>query len=377
MGSKVLLVEDSPSQALRTRLILESQGFKVVSAEDGQRALDVARRVKPDVILSDVLMEGMDGFQLCLEVRLDPELRSIPFVLYSASFHSEEDRAFAFRLGADGYVEKDISPEELETVLGAVTTRAGRPPVSVGAATSLDERTFRGEYGERLMSRLMREAAKLERAHEALSAAYDATLLALVSALDLRDTDTELHSWRVTNYACAIGRGLGIDGESMVDLERGALLHDIGKIGIPDHILRKPGPLDDQEWGEMRKHPLLGFRMVSHIEFLKGAAQVILCHHEQWDGRGYPRGLEGEAIPLIARVFAVADAIDAITSDRPYRKARGFDAALGEIERMSGDQFDPSVAETALAVPPGEWEHLRHGLQERQGEIIDLRPVIR
>jgi putative nucleotidyltransferase with HDIG domain len=210
------------------------------------------------------------------------------------------------------------------------------------------------------------EAAELERAHEALAAAYDATLEALVAALDLRDTETEYHSWRVAEYALTLARQLRIDGDLLTDLERGSLLHDIGKIGVPDHILRKPGPLDDEEWREMRRHPQLGYQMLAQIDFLKGAVEIVLTHHERWDGTGYPRGLVGEEIPFGSRIFAVADALDAITSRRPYRAARGFGTALAEIAGGSGTQFDPAVVRTAVTVAPADWTAIKDEVETRR-----------
>lgn len=354
-------------------MVLERAGFQVVCARDGKVALEMARREPPDVILADILMPGMDGFQLCLEVRLDSELRAIPYVLHTASFLGEEDRAFAFKLGADGYIEKDASAEELRALLVDVVEGRGGSAADRREGGPLDERSFRGQYGERLLSRLVEEAAELQRANEALAAAYDATLEALVAALDLRDTETEFHSWRVAEYACAVARRLGLEGRRLAELERGSILHDIGKIGIPDQILRKPGPLSEDEWLEMRKHPLLGYEMIAHVDFLSEAAQIILAHHERWDGGGYPRGLRAEAIPLGARIFAVADAVDAMTSNRPYRAAQDLTSALEEIKRMSGSQFDPAVVEAAQSLPLGEWQALKDHVELRRGGARSLR----
>jgi putative two-component system response regulator len=354
MSARVLLAEDSPTQALRTRLTLEQLGFEAICAADGVEALERARRERPDAILSDILMPSLDGFQLCLEARRDPSLHHTAIVLYTASFHSEGDRAFGAKVGADAFIEKDCDPAILEAALTDAIRKRAEQPVVPGA--ELDERAFRGQYGERLVSRLVEEATEREHANEALAAAYNATLEALVGALDLRDTETELHSWRVTAYARTLAERLEVDVASMIELERGSMLHDIGKIGVPDQILRKPGPLDEDEWAEMQKHPRLGYNTLAEIDFLSGAKDIVLAHHERWDGGGYPRGLSGDAIPLGALIFAVADTLDAITSDRPYREGRPFDVALGELERMEGSQFDPRVVQVALRIPPDEWQ---------------------
>lgn len=356
---KILLAEDSPTQAIRTRLILEKAGFEVAVAEDGSKALDRARADRPDAILADVLMPVMDGFQLCMEARLDPSLRDVPVVLYSASFRASEDRSFALKLGAVAYIDKDSSPEALCSILKECIARRAPETGAMTKEPPLDERRFRGLYGERLVSRLVQEAAALERANESLAAAYDATLRALVEALDLRDTETQLHSARVTQYALTLAARFDLDSRFLIHLQRGSLLHDIGKIGVPDSILKKPGPLDRSEWDAMRKHSEAGYNMVAKIDFLHDAADLILAHHERWDGGGYPYGLTREDIPLSARIFAIADTVDAITSDRPYRAARGFEVALDEVSNGRATQFDPTLVDLALDIAPAEWRRLK------------------
>ena len=185
---------------------------------------------------------------------------------------------------------------------------------------------------------------------EELERAYHATLLALSRALDLRDTDTEGHSQRVTSYSLTIGRTLGLSAEALAALELGAMLHDVGKIGIPDAILRKPGPLSAEEWEVMRRHPRLGHAILRDVGFLSPSLPVVLHHHEKWDGGGYPERLSGEAIPLAARIFAVADAFDAIISPRPYKAALPVAVALERIHAASGSHFDPQVVEAFAAV---------------------------
>jgi putative nucleotidyltransferase with HDIG domain len=181
---------------------------------------------------------------------------------------------------------------------------------------------------------------------------YDETLEALVNALDARDQETKGHSMRVSRYMMEVARALGVkpDSEQWLDMQRGSLLHDVGKIGVSDSILLKPGKLTEEEWTHMRRHPEVGYQMLKQISFLKGAAEIILTHHERWDGHGYPRGLAHDEIPLGARIFVVVDTFDAITSDRPYRKAKSAAAAQAEILNHSGTQFDPRVIEAFLDI---------------------------
>lgn len=188
--------------------------------------------------------------------------------------------------------------------------------------------------------------------------ANTATIGALVSALDAREHETQVHSVRVTQYALRLAREIDFPASEMVDLRFGAMLHDIGKIGISDTILLKPGPLTEDEWAEMRLHPLIGYRILSEIRFLSDAAEIVLHHHERWDGQGYPKGLSGEDIPLGARLFAIVDTYDSMTSDRPYRDALDYDAVVHELKRCTATQFDPRLVDAFLGIPPGEWRRI-------------------
>lgn len=189
--------------------------------------------------------------------------------------------------------------------------------------------------------------------------AHLATLAALAAALDARERETRAHSARVQEYALTLAREVGLDGSQLKAMAAGGLLHDIGKIGVRDSILLKPGPLTEEEWAEMRQHPRVGAEILARLTHLEGAREVVLCHQERWDGTGYPSGLAGAAIPLGARIFAVVDTLDAITSDRPYRPRRGFDVAREEIARCAGSQFDPEVVAAFLRVPLEVWEEIR------------------
>jgi HD-GYP domain-containing protein (c-di-GMP phosphodiesterase class II) len=218
---------------------------------------------------------------------------------------------------------------------------------------------------------------QLDEALASVEGAYRATLKALAHALETRDAETHGHSERVVTFSLRLGRELGLEAGQMRSLEFGSLLHDIGKIGVPDAILRKPAKLSEEEWIKMREHPLHGQAILRGIEFLEGAARVVAQHHEKWDGSGYPLGLRGEEIDLNARIFAVADAFDAMTSDRVYRKGKPYESAAEELQLFTGKQFDPQVVAAFHRVPCEDWDDLRRrSLIKRQDELLPAhRPV--
>jgi len=251
------------------------------------------------------------------------------------------------------------------TVMSVAMVREGRAIGAIQAINKQGGQPF-DEDDLYLLSDIANSAAMaIENASlfDALQTSYDLTLEALSSALELRDRETEGHSRRVVAYTLRLARQLGVVEPELSHIRRGALLHDVGKIGVPDGILRKPGLLEQDERDEMKRHPALGYEMLIGIAPLRPALDVVLAHHERWDGAGYPLGLRGEAIPLSARLFALADAFDAITSDRPYRNARHYAEARAVIHAESGKQFDPLIVQAFLAIPPHEWETIRHQVE--------------
>ncbi len=219
------------------------------------------------------------------------------------------------------------------------------------------------QYQNFLEQKVHEQTANLQKALHRIEIAYAHTLEALINALDAREHETQRHSKRVSEYTLLIAKGLGIPERDLVEIERGSLLHDIGKIGISDNILLKPGKLTEEEWKEMRKHSTIGYNILNGIDFLEEAAQLVLQHHERFDGTGYPQGLAGEQILWGARIFAVVDTFDAMTSDRPYRKALGYCVAREEIIRFSGRQFDPHIVECFLNIPEEIWFRTKESLR--------------
>jgi cyclic di-GMP phosphodiesterase len=333
---RLLLVDDDAGLRELIRTTFHLVDVDVDEAGSATEAESLLRARRPDVVVLDVRMPGESGLELCRRLKADPETRGIPVVILSGSLDSMTREAAA--AGADASLQKPFSPLEL---LGVVERLAGGlEPVPLGgpAPAGADAQLL-------LYARDLRHLLEIERRQRALlQNAYRDTVGALAGALESKDFGTRAHSQRVAHYALElIGE---VDGELAEEpgVEYGFVLHDVGKIGIPDAVLQKPGPLDDDERALMQTHTTLGEQMLSGIPILKGCGlEIVRSHHERWDGRGYPDGLGGKEIPVAARAFAVADALDAMTSDRPYRSAQSWEYAGREIDRESGSQFDPAV----------------------------------
>ena len=349
LASRVLYVDDEPSLCRAfSRIFHERPDLQVVAVGSPDEALALLGREAFDVIVSDLRMPGMSGLELLATARRrSPETRRLLVSGY-ADFESALDAIN--EVGIDRLLTK---PWQNEEVRGAVDA-------AVKVARLQRENT-------RVTEELRRRTDELERVNQRLDALVEertSNLLdGLVSALDLRDSETQWHSRRVGRYARRLGRAIGLEGRELDDVERGATLHDIGKIGVRDAVLLKPGPLDEGEWAEMRRHPALGYEILKGIGFLERARLIPLHHQERFDGTGYPQGLKGEEICIGARVFAVVDTYDAITSDRPYRKCRTYEVARQEIEKFSGTQFDPAIVTAWLRVSQAEWDAIREELE--------------
>jgi putative nucleotidyltransferase with HDIG domain len=268
----------------------------------------------------------------------------------------------ALRLGAFDYLMKPFDLRQAE----AAISRAYEHHELIVA---------KRRYENHLEELVEQRTAELDQALDSLENAYRTTLQALTAALETRDAETHGHSERVVTFSLRLGREYGLTGPQMKALEFGSLLHDIGKIGVPDAILRKPAKLTDEEWVRMREHPLHGQQILRGIKFLEGAAKVVAQHHEKWDGSGYPVGLKAEEIDICARIFSVADAFDAITSDRVYRKGRPYEAAAQELNEWVSRQFDPKVVEAFHRVPKEDWDELRHRSLMRKPAESEWQPV--
>ena len=324
MTSTVLIVDDEYAGRQTLQSVLEGEGYHLEMAENGWQALEKAKALLPDVILLDVMMPGMTGFEVCRRIRNDPQVAEIPIIVLTA-LDDRDSLLNSLKAGADDFISKPFDRYELRARLIGIT-RLNR------------------------YHKLVQERTKLQEAHSKLLNAYEATIEGWSRAMDLRDRETEGHSQRVAELTVQMAMAMGMDPQELIHVRRGALLHDMGKLGVHDSVLHKPDKLNDEEWILMRQHPQLAYNMLQPIEYLRPTLDIPYCHHEKWDGSGYPRGLKGEAIPLAARLFAVVDVWDALTSDRPYRSAWTSENALAYIKEQSGKHFDPQIIDLFFKV---------------------------
>jgi len=339
----ILIVDDDEMVTSFIRESLAGTNALTRSASRVDEALTLLRREKIDVVITDIHMPGASGFEMLAQIQTIDA--SIVVIIITGS--RDLDLAVrVIRSGADDFLMKPFTSVDLRASVSNSLRK--RQMILSGKA-----------YQALLKSQVQQHAQDLQHALRHLEATYRETLKALGAALDTRDIETHAHSERVAQYALTLGRVIKMTVPELTTLERGVYLHDIGKIGIPDRVLLKNGALGEEEWDVMKRHPQLGYRLASRVEFLKDAAKIILAHHERYDGSGYPYGLRGETIPLGARVFAIVDALDAMTSDRPYRKARPFMAAREEISAYRGSQFDPTIIDAFMSVPETTWAEIR------------------
>jgi response regulator RpfG family c-di-GMP phosphodiesterase len=341
-AARLLVIDDDEGVRCVLREFLCAE-YECEAAGSAEEALALLARGDFRLVVSDISMRGMSGIEMIPHVR---EVSPDTLIIMVSGSQDVESAIGAMRAGAFDYI---LKPFDLELVEVAVRRALEHQRL-------LESKRRYETYLERMIAQ---RTSQLDGALRSLEGAYRTTLKALVTALETRDSETHGHSERVVSFSLRLGREMGLSQEELTSLEFGSLLHDVGKIGVPDAVLRKPAPLTEPEWYEMRKHPLHGEQILGGIEFLEGAARVVAQHHERWDGSGYPVGLRGEEIDLNARIFAVADAFDAITSDRVYRVAKSYEAAARELEEWAGRQFDPVVVEAFRRVPPEEWEALR------------------
>jgi len=346
---QVLVVDDEPYMREVVSALLEAAGHCPHMAENGRQALKILSTTPIDVVVADISMPEMDGLTLLREAtREHPD---VPVVLLTGQ-PSVEAAVNALRLGARDFL---LKPSNAREITGVVEQQLRL------------RRFWQSRRGPSAVTDPIQPyLAQVSLLPASETDQVDTVLHALANVLDAREHETQAHSLRVTAYAEFLARRFFASEEILRNIRRGSLLHDIGKIGISDQILLKPGPLTEAEREQMEQHPVIGYQILHNIDYLRGACDIVLHHHERYDGRGYPYGLRGEQIPLSARIFAVVDTFDAMMSDRVYRSALPFAAVRAEILRCSGTQFDPMVVSYFASVPKETWLEL---VAERCGTV--------
>jgi response regulator RpfG family c-di-GMP phosphodiesterase len=339
-----LIVDDDASVRDVISVLLKEEGYGCTCVESAEAALNFLEQAgEVHLVISDMKMPGHDGLWLLDQLRrIHPETA----VIMLTGYGDTESAVECLRRGATDYL---LKPPRVTDLIRAIERALAKRRIELA----------RRRYQRRLERRVKEKTAELSIALSDVESTYNSTLLALVAALDHREHETSDHSQRVVRYTVAVAKRLGIKGQELDDIARGALLHDIGKIGVPDAILLKPGKLTPEEWVEMRKHPQMGFDIIESIPFLKVPAEIVLSHQEMFNGRGYPRGMNKGEIHIGARIFTIADTLDAMTCDRPYRKGTTYAAAREEIQRCSGSQFDPECVKAFMDISEEELRELR------------------
>lgn len=342
---RILVVDDDDHITDVVSKVARSMGFEVAAFTDPREA---AKETRFDLVVTDFMMPHMSGVELLSHLRsVNPD--AVRVLITAASDFKVATQAVnageVFRL-----LGKPWHVSELRAVLAQAADFSRLVRENKRLTAEVNQRNAQLTELNRTL-----EQQVVERTN--------AIFEGMIRALDYRDTETQWHSWRVSKFTGRIAREVGLTGEALVTIEQGALLHDIGKIGVRDSILLKPGPLTPDEWVEMKKHPEFGWRMLAKIPFLSEAAKIVYQHQERWDGRGYPQALKGEQIVIGARIFCIADTLDAIVSDRPYRKGSPLEVAISEIGRLGGTQFDPVLVQRFLQIPKTEWVRIREEIE--------------
>ncbi len=335
----ILLVVDDQVQNIELfEAQLVPQGYEIVKATSGQEALARLADRQIDLILLDVMMPGMDGFEVTRRVRQDSAHRLLPIILVTA-LRETEDRVKGIEAGCDDFLTKPVDKVELSARV--------RSLLKVKAYNDL-----MGNYRAELESEVATRTEELTLAFRRVKAASLETIYRLSVACEYRDDDTGEHIKRVSRYSAAVARRMGLNDEDVETILYAAPMHDLGKIGIPDRILLKPGRLDPEEWEIMKQHTVIGAKILkgSDAEFIRLGETIAQHHHEKWDGSGYPNGLRGIEIPIAARIVAIADAFDALTSKRPYKEAFSVDDSLAIVREGRGSHFDPDVVDAFLSI---------------------------
>lgn len=334
----ILIVDDQPQNVELLEAYLIPHGYKILTSSNGEEALEILAAHPVDLILLDVMMPNMDGFEVTRRVRLIDDLRLLPIILVTA-LRETEDRIKGIDAGCDDFISKPVDKNEfLARVRSLLKIK--------------DYNDLKSNYQKELVLEVAKRTEELKHALEKTERASLETIYRLSVAAEYKDEDTGSHVKRMSLYSAAIARQMGLDENSVKAILYAAPMHDVGKIGIPDRILLKPGKLDAKELEIMKQHTLIGANILknSDAEFIKLGEIIALTHHEKWDGRGYPNALKGTEIPIAGRITAIADVFDALLSKRPYKESFSREKTLAIISEGRGTHFDPEVVDAFFAI---------------------------
>ncbi len=352
---RILVVDDEPVIQELISAFVERSGYRCDVAGSLSEIRSLLEKNGYDIIFLDLRLPDGSGISILGEGGIIPQETIVVIITGQQNL---ETAIQAIRGGTYDYITKPFTLEEFDERLER-------------AVEEWRSRTRYRYYQNHLEAMVKRQTTELQKTTREIERVYDAAVYALGAALDLKDPETEEHCRRVAQNSVRLGKALGLSQEQLRNLKWSAYLHDIGKIGIPEHVLAKTSDLSPTEMEIVKTHPMMGFKMISTIDFLKDATNVVLYHHEKYDGSGYPYGLKGKDIPLGARIFAVIDALDAITFDRPYRKALPFSAVVEELKAQSGKHFDPEIVEKFLEIPEQAW-----GIEETSEKVTLERRIV-
>ncbi len=332
---KILVVDDEQSVRKLTKQCLKEFGYICEAVQTADEGLKKLTSDRFDLVMTDIQLNHDEGINLLHRIKkIDPNLA----VIALTSTENTKQAVECLKIGVSDYILKPFQKNDIQVAVQRALERRG---------LILQKKAYHDELEKNIRGRTM----EVVRAYHEIENTYQQTLEALISALDFREQSTAGHSKRAVDYTKLLALEMGIQGEELISITRGALLHDVGKIGISDSILLKPGKLMDNEWEIMKRHPIYGYEMLKDIKFLEQCLDIILYHHERFDGKGYPQRIKGEDIAIGARIFAVVDAFDAITSNRVYRSAQSFKKAYDILRENEGTQFDPYVVESFAKIP--------------------------
>ncbi len=345
---KILIVDDIEENLYLLESILKGSGYEVVTAKDGVEALSRLKEESIDMIVSDILMPRMDGFQLCRECKKDENLKKIPFIFYTATYTEKKDEEFALSLGVEKFIVKPQEPEVLLKILEEVIEGYRKGALVAPKELIKEEEIYLTEYNKRLITKLEKKVLDLEKSEKRLQKTMEDTIYTIGKIAETRDPYTSGHQKNVSQIAIFIAQEMKLPKDKIEGVRIASLIHDIGKISVPTEILSKSTTLSDIEFSLIKGHSQIGYNILESIDFPWPVAWIVLQHHERLNGSGYPNNLKGDKILLEAKIIGVADVVEAMSSHRPYRPALGMDKALNEISQNKGILYDPKVVDACL-----------------------------